>query len=187
PPTMTAKSTDPSTGLVVFVGDSTNPVQSILTTLTDGKLVTRSFNGSGVGVLKVGSVSLEDNYLLNLVNVPIEGRFDLVLESYRERLTGYVLVVDCLDIKNWEYIGYMARMLHEKYAAPFFMITLNLAQSPIFSTDVVKDRLQLDASVPVIDVPRITAPTILTILEKQLSLSPPTVIVEKFPLHVMDA
>jgi len=173
------------TGLFIIIGD--NPIKgSIFNTVTNNNFQRRNFKGNGIGEIKISRVKLTENYLLNLISVSTDGKFDVVLDNYKKQLTGYTLIVDCLKIKDWEYTGYLARMLHERFPLPFFLVALNLKSSDVKTVDVFRDRLKLDTAVPVFPCDKIADSQIKKIFSQnihELSGTPSTSII-KNPIEV---
>lgn len=133
-------------GLFILLEANEAPV---FTTLTQNQFQSRNFNGAGIGELKVGRINLSEAYQLNVISVSMDGKFNLVLDSYAEKMTGFTLVIDCSKTNNWEYLGYLVRMLHEHYAVNFFLIGLHLETSDVKTKDVLRDRLRLGERVPI--------------------------------------
>jgi len=159
---------EPKTGLHIFLGDGETPETSVFGTITANKYRSRSFKGFGIGEIKISQFVLPPGYLLNLVAVPTFGKFNLVLDNYANQLTSYSLVVDCLTPERWEYLGYLARMLHEQYSAPFFLIAVNVKRSELTSLDILRDRMGLDTTLPIYQGEPLTKDNIVKILKKHI-------------------
>ncbi|MBN2088493.1 response regulator [candidate division KSB1 bacterium] len=133
-------------GLFILIEGGEFP---IFKSVTQNQFQSRNFNGAGIGELKVGRLELSETYYLNLISVSMDGKFNLVLDSYAEKMTGFTLVIDCSKTNNWEYLGYLVRMLHERYAVNFFLIGLYLENSDVKTKDVLRDRLSLGDRIPI--------------------------------------
>lgn len=144
------------TGVFFMLGDPAPPKESVFQILLNHRFQTRNFNGAGIGEIKLGKIKLNENYHLTLISLPINGKFNILLDKYIAKLTGYTLIVDCLKADNWEYQGYLARLLQERFQIPFFIIALNLATSELNSTEVVRDRLGLDQQIAIFPCDHLT-------------------------------
>lgn len=140
---------EPQTDLFIFIGDSEIPKQSVFQALVENDFKKRNFNGIGIGEIKISSIKVSDNYAVNLVSIPLDGKFNVLLDNYADKLSAYSLVVDCLQPDQWEYFGYVARMLHERHIRPFSVIATNMTNSDIPSMEVLRDRLNLSQNIPV--------------------------------------
>jgi len=155
PPATEPKSIPPGqpvkTGLVLFLGDSEESGKSIFRTLTNDTYKIRNFNNIGTGEIKYSRVKVATGYALNLISLPLKGRIDLVLEKYADNLTTFTLIVNCLDLKNLDYFGYLSRMFYEKYTVPFFITAINFQASELASLDVLRDRMGVHPRIPAFD------------------------------------
>lgn len=147
-PKPSAPRVDPAvkSGLFILIEEGESP---LFKAITQNQFQNRNFNGAGIGELKVGRIHLSDVYHLNLISISMDGKFNLVLDSYAEKMNGFTLVIDCSKMNNWEYLGYLARMLNERYAVNFFLIGLYLENSDVKTKDVLRDRLSLGERVPI--------------------------------------
>lgn len=151
-PTAESKSISPAqpmkTGLVLFLGDPEESGKSIFRTITNDTYKVRNFNNIGTGEIKYSRVKVSADYALNLISLSLKGRMDLVLEKYADKLTTFTLIVDCLDLKNLDYAGYLSRMFYEKYTVPFFITAINFQASELASLDVLRDRMGVHPRIP---------------------------------------
>ncbi len=152
-------------GLFILIEGGEFP---IFKTVTQNQFQSRNFNGAGIGELKVGRIQLSESYLMNLISVSIDGKFNMVLDSYAEKMTGFTLVIDCSKTNNWEYLGYLTRMLHERYAVNFFLIGLYLENSEVKTKDVLRDRLSLGDRVPIFSCETLSATNIQKIFTQNI-------------------
>lgn len=169
------------TGLMVFLGDPEASEQSVFRTFTDNNYKIRNFKNIGVGEIKISRVKIAEDYALNLISMPIKGRFDLLLDKYAETLTSFTLVVNCLDLKNLDYFGYLSRMFFEKYTVPFFISAINLKSSELSSLDVLRDRMGINQKIPAFECEPMHRETIGNILKEMIHDWP-----EDQPLKVVD-
>jgi CheY-like chemotaxis protein/signal recognition particle receptor subunit beta len=135
--------------LFAFIGDPETPQSSLFLNLVKSNYKQRNFTGVGIGEIKVSSIRISNQYAVNLVSIPLKGKFNVLLDNYAEKLSAYALVVDCYQPGQWEYLGYVARMLHERYITPFVVVAVNMQKSDVNSMEVLRDRLNLSQSVPV--------------------------------------
>jgi CheY-like chemotaxis protein len=156
------------TGLVLFLGDPDDSAQSVFRTITNDTYKIRNFNNIGTGEIKHSRVKIAADYALNLISIPIKGRFDLLVEKYAETLTTFTLVVDCLNLKKLDYFGYLSRMFYEKYTVPFFITAINFRASELTSLDVLRDRMGVNQRIPAFDCEPTNRPAIRNILKEMI-------------------
>jgi len=153
-------------GLSVFIGDDILGDSSIFNLITDGKYQVRSFRSHGIGDVKFGRAKIKNIFELEIISVSQSAQFTRLLDHFSDQLTNYLLIVDCTQPETWDYNGYLARALHEKYAAPFFIMAVNQEQSDISSIDILRDRLGINAKLPIVSCDSPDKDTISEIISK---------------------
>lgn len=136
-------------GLYILIGDPENSQESLFQIVTEDKYKTRSFNNIGISEIKIGQMKLGESSVMNMLSIPLDGKFNLLLDNYAEKLSAFSMIVDCFQPVNWQYIGYLSRMFHERYAAPFSLIALHLPESDVSSIEVLRDRLDANPKIPI--------------------------------------
>ncbi|MBN1349370.1 response regulator [candidate division KSB1 bacterium] len=155
-------------GISILIGDDVLGENSLFNIIFDENFRVRHFTNHGIGEVKYGRIAVDNHTELMIISIPLGGQFNRVLEHFSQDLLNYALVVDCAQSERCDYYGYLARALNEKYEAPFFIIATNLKQSEIRSVDVLMDRMQLDAKVPVLTCDELKKEKILNIITKSI-------------------
>lgn len=153
-------------GVSIFIGDDMLGDHSLFDTIFDGNFQVRHFTNHGIGEVKHGNVLLSNKLELSIISIPHSGQFNRLLEHFSDKLINYALIVDCKKPETLDYVGYLARTLDEKYAAPFYIFAVNQKDSDITSIDVLRDRMGISAKLPAVSCDVISKKAILGLISK---------------------
>jgi len=134
--------------IVISVDDDCK--DELMDILTNDNFTSRKIQELDNMQLDFGKIRFEQFARFNIIAVAVDKPFNVLLESLKQKICGFIFTLDCSRRETWEYTSYLIHSICHKFQFPSVVAVLNFHDQHSITMDVIRYQLNLDESIPLV-------------------------------------